>query len=184
MVGVLRHGEGEGVPQGSRREMNVGIGEQQPLAASDLDAALQRMNLAKPAVGQRLDMNRAQARLARGQPIDNGASGVGGAVVDDDDFKKGIVLLRQSHQRRFEMRCLVAGGDHDAQHGPALGRGNGRGFERRQPLTCPHEIGKRRHPQSAKEAEKYRWTDIHLIRFSGAGLNCSGAVRIRYDLRP
>ena len=119
-------------------------------------------------------MNRAQARLARGQPIDNGASRVCGAVVDDDDFKKRIVLLRQSHQCRFEMRCLVAGRDHDTQHGPALERGNGHGFERRQPLFRPGEIGKRRHPQCAKKGEKYRRTDIHLIRFSGTGLNCSG----------
>jgi hypothetical protein len=74
----------------------VGVGEKQPFTRSSDCQTMTGIALAIPASGQLLiAMNDAQFGVGRSQRIELSAGAVGGGVVQDNDFKIGILLLQQ-----------------------------------------------------------------------------------------
>src|SRR5207248_658454 len=69
---------------------------QQVVACRVGGAICEGVRLADPAVGQRVDVDLANARVFAGEPGNDDGGGVGAAVVDHDDFPQWIVLLAQA----------------------------------------------------------------------------------------
>ena len=57
-------------------------------------------------------MDHGEAGVARGQPVEDGAGPVGGAVVDRHHLEVGQVLGQQRPDGRLDVAGLVAAGDH------------------------------------------------------------------------
>jgi hypothetical protein len=93
--------------------MNVGIGEQDPLAGGGRGAVGQGVVLAEPAFGQRGDMHDLQPCVGLGQLVEDRAGGVLRAVVDRDEFPIGVVECQHGRHGGTKGGGLVAGGEDD-----------------------------------------------------------------------
>ncbi len=102
-----------------RRQHNVGIQHQHPLAATLRDGLV--LAAAKSAI--HAVANQAQRQASR-ESRNEGARVIGGCVVDDHDFQRRIVLQAERFQARGHVFAAVVGYDRDADQrlhfGPIL----------------------------------------------------------------
>jgi hypothetical protein len=126
-------------PQHLRIEVHVGIGEQQVLAARDLRAGVQRVRLAQPARRQLRDVQRTQAGFVERQPVQDGACGIGGAVVDGHHFQARVVEREQRPQGRLDGGGFVQCADHDRHRRQRVARCRRQGRQLRQARQATHQ---------------------------------------------
>ena len=108
VVGLVRFHVGDGASHGVSAEDHVGIREQQPVACRLLRGNPHGMSLTQPAGRQLANVFDAQFSAAFAfQPIHYFARGIGGAVVDGDDFVIRIVERKQGTQRLFDFGLFV-----------------------------------------------------------------------------
>src|SRR5271165_3612931 len=91
----------------ARREFNVGVREENPLAASCTKALLHRPNLTGPTFGKWLSAYNADPGVAFGKPRCDRRRCVGRAIVDDDQLEVEALLRGQRLDRALDRPLLV-----------------------------------------------------------------------------
>ena len=96
MIGVFVLRRLDGPRDHAGREPGVAIDEQDPPAAGRSGPDMQRVALAKPAVGQGLDVYDADVRIEVAQAVEDGARAVRRSVVDEDNLQVDVLLLPEA----------------------------------------------------------------------------------------
>src|ERR1017187_3046287 len=91
---------------------HVGIRKENQIARRPFCAEMLGVILAEPVLGQIHDVDYVYARILVCQTVENGASFVRRAVIDDDEFKVWVVLREKGSQRGFDLARFVASGDN------------------------------------------------------------------------
>ncbi len=117
MVGFLGLGIGNRPAQGVGLEENIGVGEEQPVASRLFTRDPHGVRLAQPAGRQFCNVDNSQLamRFRPGRNLIHDLAGVvGGAVVDRNHFKVGILESQQAGEGFADMRFFVASRNDDA----------------------------------------------------------------------
>ena len=123
-VHVQVQGLGRRLPQGQRMMNHVGVDEQQPVAVRLAHSLHESPALADPCLAGRrrcaVDDPAESAVLERS--FRDSQRGVGGLIVDEDDFVAWVVLRGESRQAFADDRFFVARRDDDGDERPAAAR--------------------------------------------------------------
>ncbi len=110
-----------GRAEGVRVEADIGVEEEQPVAASAGSAERAGVRFAQPAGGEHAVVDDVAARVGGGESVGKLRGGVGGAVVDDDQLEKGAALGEHGLRGGGEVVLLVPGGEDDGDGGGQWG---------------------------------------------------------------
>jgi hypothetical protein len=124
VVDVLGQRQPDCPPQRARLEEDVGVGEEEPLAARAVGPELQGVVFAEPAGGQLRQMHDVELRKLRRQAPENLARPIGRAVVDKRDFQAGIVERGERTDGPLDVPLFVAGRSDERDAGPLGEFGN------------------------------------------------------------
>ncbi len=168
---------GDGAFEGVGFHMNIGIGKQQPLAAASAHTAMQGVHLAQPPRRQFGNMDSFNSGVFGRQLVDDGAGGVGGTVINHDNFEMGIILPGHFPAGGFNVFFFVAGGNHQRHAGPDGGFPGIELCQSRHEPICLN--GAKRHPEPIGYGghgvdQQYNQPDGHYNAFNQIR---SGAIK-------
>ena len=125
-------------------EVDVGVGQQDPLAAGAHEALVHRVKLSEPTVGELANVERRHARVGGGEAVDDRAGVVGRAIVHQDDLQCRVAVVELGARGGLDLGALVARGDDDGERGPARRRARP---EARQHRHGAHRLHGGEHPE-------------------------------------
>ncbi len=127
--------------QRPRREQDVGVREQDPVAGGRGRPLVHGVRLAEPPRGQHVDARDPQRRVRGRQLAQDAAGRVLGAIVDRDHLVRGVVLRQQRRDRAAHAGRFVPAGDDHRQLGPGAAARRERRPARGEGRAAPRPAG-------------------------------------------